>query len=90
MTSGRMSQADFDSLRYIGEKNGERFDWLYFPKTRLYDLSLDTILLAAPGTRLDSAGVERRLVWSNGREADRIPEADFQRLIREQNPPPAP
>ena len=84
-----LSEGDFDALRYVGEKKGERFDWLYFPKENYDGLPPDTILLAAPSTTPDTAGVHRRLVLQALWEPHRIPEADFQRLIREQNPPAA-
>ena len=90
MVIGEMTQAFADFHRYSSKKKGERFDWLYFPKEKLEGLPGDTVLIAAPEPTPGDAGKQYRLVWESGAEACRISEADFQRLIREQNPPAPP
>ena len=84
-----LTPAEFASLRYCDLKTGERVDWLYFPEAKRQGLQPDTILLAAPGTSSDLFGRQQRLVWKASTKVERIPEAEFQRLIREQNPPAA-
>ena len=85
-----VSEEDFAKFRYSDVNKGGRSDWLYFPKAKLAGLPAHTILLAAPGTFPGGAGKQRRLVSGPGHLHDQIPEADFQRLIREQNPPAGP
>ena len=83
-----IGQEDFSRYRYRYVTKGELLDWLCFPKEKLKGLPPDTILLAAPGTSIGEFGKQERLVLKPD-HADSIPEAEFQRLIREQNPPPS-
>ena len=83
-----LPQQTFDDWRYKAQKTGERLDWLYFPREKLDALPPETILLASPATLLNTAGAQLRIVTNAAGQTDYIPEADFQRLIREQNPPP--
>lgn len=85
-----LPQQTFDDWRYKAQRTKERFDWLYFPRERLDALPKDTILLASPTTLLNTAGAQLRIVTKAAGDTYYIPEADFQRLIHEQNPPPAP
>ena len=82
-----LSEEVFTKSRFCSVKHEDRFDWLYFPQEKIADLPPDIILLAAPGTFSSSDGTQSRLVWSPSGARRRVPEADFQRLIREQNPP---
>ena len=82
-----LSEKNFDDFRYEAKKTGERLDWLYYPWENLDVLPQDTILLASPVTLLNTSGVPLRIVTKAAGDTYYIPEADFQRLIREQNPP---
>ena len=82
-----LTEERFAYLRYCDKVTGKRADWLYFPKEKLDDLPPGTIVLAGPGSILDGSGIRSRFVWGRPPLADQIPEAEFQRLIREQNPP---
>ena len=82
-----LSQENFDGSRFAPPKKLERLDWLYFPREKLDVLPPDTILLASPATLLNTAGAQLRIVTNAAGQTDYVPEADFQRLSREQNPP---
>ena len=82
-----LSQENFDGSRFAPPRKSERLDWLYFPREKLDVLPPNTILLASPATLLDTAAAQLRIVTNAAGQTDYIPEADFQRLIREQNPP---
>ena len=72
---------------YHDERGDGTFEWLYYPLGKLNDLPRDTIILAAPRTSFDFLWRRQRLVRYRGLGFHHIPEADFQRLIREQNSP---
>ena len=80
-------ESDFTALRFINRVTGEPSDWLYFLHTKEAGLRPDTILLATPGDIGGSSQSPQRLVCKANGFPDYLPEADFQRLIREQNPP---
>ena len=84
-----LSEKNFDDFRYEWPTKSGRRDWLYFPWENLDALPQDTIILASPVTLLNTSGVQLRIVTKADGSFDYIPEADFQRLIREQNPPAA-
>lgn len=74
---------------YHDERGEGSFEWLYYPRGKLNDLPRDTIILAAPRTSFDFLWRRQRLVKYRGLGFRHIPEAEFQRLIREQTPPAA-
>ena len=82
-----ISEAGFADNRYSPTREGERFDWLYFPKENYDKLPNGTILIASPSYWDRGDGKVVRLVWGKQPLRSWLPEADFQRLIREQNPP---
>ena len=84
-----LSEKNFDDFRYEWPTKSGRRDWLYFPWKNLDAIPSDTILLASPVTLPNTSGVQLRIVTKAAGDTYYIPEADFQRLIREQNPPAA-
>ena len=84
-----VSETGSPPFRYANTVTRERFDWLYFPHGKLDGLPPDTILLATPGSPVGPSHSQQRLVCKVGGVIAYILEADFQRLIREQNPPAA-
>ena len=76
-------------FRYVNDKTREPFDWLYFPHGKLDGLPSDTILLASPGSTSSPSLSPHRLVCKVTGYPEYLADTDFQRLIREQNPPPA-
>ena len=96
VTPRYISVDTFTRNRYRDLKTGGQLDWLYFPRSNLNDCQPDTILIAAPRLSYDPSRKQQRLVWKVGSrpwkaegQPGYIPEADFQRLIHEQNPPAA-
>ena len=82
-----LSEDDFFIGGYHDERNGGIAAWMYFPPTKPVGLARNTIVLAAPNTTFAFPWRRQRLIRDLGGSFHRIPEADFQRLIREQNPP---
>ena len=82
-----LSEKNYDDSRYEWPRKSGRHDWLYYPREKLDGLPQDTIILASPVILLNTSEVQLRIVSKADGSFAYIPEADFQRLIREQNPP---
>ncbi len=82
-----ISQTEGRPFRYVNYMTRQPSDWLYFPHRKEDGLRPDTILLATPGSTGGSSQSPHRLVCKANGFPEYLPEADFQRLIREQNPP---
>ena len=71
-----------DGLRYTESKSKTRHDWTYFAGHTTTDAP-DTIIIAAPMTTPD--GTKRVVAFLDG-SARALPEAEYQRLIHDQQP----
>jgi hypothetical protein len=72
--------ASLDDLRYKERK--VKHDWIYFPGRENTDAP-DIILFAAPAVS-DPGGRPRRIICCIDGSSRPVPEADFQRRIRDQ------
>ncbi len=89
LTDKYIGKTALKNVLYLDDVMGKGYGWLYFPHEKLDGLPQDTIILASSGITSGPPPEELRRVWQVGSQEHFIPEADFQRLIREQNPPAA-
>ncbi len=66
-------------------RGGGVSEWIFFPPHKSAGQPRNTIILAAPTTTFAFPWRRQRLIMNEDLRFRQIPEADFQRLIREQN-----